>query len=241
MIDIPARRRPSGGNPRQKLTGTTDWQPLEQSFQQYRKTSNRARIAVPLAGPGKAYRGRLPHPRPARQEWQRKIEVDPNNVAGGLAAARLDSKQPVNWFTGRWPYISFLGGMVMGNRSEDLEFFYSEPFQWHSTVLDYVLTGGGKVYGLRAKFHRYKEGASPKPMRSFLLTIRTDVLLAEYHPSYILANGRRVWDFKKHKMGAASIQVPFSVEEPSDVTIDLVVDQQLHARHQGPGLPHVVP
>ena len=156
--------------------------------------------------------------------WQRKIEIDPSDVAGGLSAARLDSKQPVNWFTGRWPYISFLGGMVMGNRSEDLEFFYSEPFQWHSTVLDYVLTGGGKVYGLRAKFHRYKEGTNPKPLRSFLLTIRTDVLLAEYHPSYIFANGRRVWDFKKHKMGAGSIEVPFSVEEAADVTIDLVVD-----------------
>jgi len=115
--------------------------------------------------------------------WQRTIEVDPNNVAGDLAAAKLNSTQPVNWFTGRWPYISFLGGMVMGNRSEDLEFFYSEPFQWHSTVLDYVLTGGGKVYGLRAKFHRYKEGANPKPMCSFLLNIRTDVLLAEYHPA----------------------------------------------------------
>ncbi len=159
------------------------------------------------------------------QEWQRTICVNPNNVAGELAAAKLDSKQPVNWFTGRWPYISFIGGMVMGNRSEDLEFFYSEPFQWHSTVLDYVLTGGGKVYGLRAKFHPYKEDTSRKSLRSYLLTVRTDVLLAEYHPSYILANGRRVWDFKKHKMGAASIQVPFSMEGPSGVTIDLVVDR----------------
>ncbi len=182
------------------------------------------RIAVQMAGPGKVYvanfriRGRL------GKEWQRKIEIDPNDVSGRLAAAGLVSKEPVNWFTGRWPYISFLGGMVMGNRSEDLEFFYNEPFRWHSTVLDYVLTGGGKVYGLRARFHRYKEGASPKPLQSFLLTIRTDVLLAEYHPSYILANGRRVWDFKKHKMGAGSIQVPFSVEEPADVTVDLVVD-----------------
>ena len=156
--------------------------------------------------------------------WQRTIEVDPNNVAGDLAAAKLNSTQPVNWFTGRWPYISFLGGMVMGNRSEDLEFFYSEPFRWHSTVLDYVLTGGGKVYGLRARFRRYKEARNPKP-HSFLLIIRTDVLLAEYHPSYILANGRRVWDFKKHKTGAGSIQVPFSVEEPGDVTVDMVVDR----------------
>ena len=134
--------------------------------------------------------------------------------------------EPVNWFTGRWPYISFLGGMVMGNRSEDLEFFYSQPFKWYTTVLDYVLTDGGKVYGLRAKFHRYKEGAAAQAVRSFLLNIRTDVLLAEYHPSYIYANGRRVWDYKKHKMGAGSIQVPFSVEEAGDMTIDMVVDKE---------------
>ena len=153
------------------------------------------------------------------------IQIDPNNVASGLAAAKLDSRQYVNWFTGRWPYISFLGGMAMGNRSEDLEFFYQRavPVAQHGA-------------GLRAR--RRREGlrpacqvttatkeAPPKPSRSFLLRIRTDVLLAEYHPSYILANGRRVWDFKKHKMGADSILVPFSVEEASDVTIDLVVDR----------------
>ncbi|MGA2616990.1 MAG: hypothetical protein ABSF26_05215 [Thermoguttaceae bacterium] len=160
------------------------------------------------------------------KEWQRTIEIDPHNVVGDLAAKRLDFKQPVNWFTGRWPYISFLGGMVMGNRSEDLEFFYSRPFKWYSTVLDYVLTDGGPVYGLRARFHRYKEGANPKPLRSYLLQIRTDVLLAEYHPSYIYANGRRVWDFKKHKMGAGTLLAPFSVEQPGDVTVDLVVDRQ---------------
>jgi hypothetical protein len=222
-IDIPQEVHVEGLRP-QTLTGSTDWKLLEQTFTVGQDVQPR-RIAVQLAGPGRAYvanfriRGRL------GQEWQRKIDVDPGDVAGALAAARLDSNQPVNWFTGRWPYISFLGGMVMGNRSEDLEFFYSEPFRWHSTVLDYVLSGGGKVYGLRATFRRYKEGTSPKPLRSFLLNIRTDVLLAEFHPSYILANGRRVWDFKKHKMGAGSIQVPFSVEEPSDVTIDLVVDQ----------------
>lgn len=183
------------------------------------------RVGVQLAGPGEAYVANFQIGGPLDKEWRRKVEIDPDNVAGDLAAARLESKEPVNWFTGRWPYISFLGGMAMGNRSEDLEFFYSDPFQWHSTVLDYVLTGGGKMYGLRVKFRRYKEGANPKPMRSYLLNVRTDVLLAEYHPSYILANGRRVWDFKKHKMGAASLQVPFSIEEPGDVTIDLVVDR----------------
>ena len=45
------------------------------------------------------------------------------------------------------------------------------------------------------------------------------------NPDIRLLAGRRVWDFKKHKTGEGSIQVPFSVEEPSDVTIDLVVDQ----------------
>jgi hypothetical protein len=156
--------------------------------------------------------------------WRRKIDVDPANVTRDLAAARLDSKGFVNWYTGRWPYISFLGGMAMGNRSEDLEFFYSGPFRWHSTVLDYVLTGGGNVYGLRARIRPGWAGARPQPLRSYLLKIRTDVLLAEYHPSYILANGRRVWDFKKHKMEAGSIDVPFSIEEAADVTIDLMVD-----------------
>ena len=183
------------------------------------------RMVVPLGEPGKAFEAALSTPGLSGHPWKHVIQIDPNNVASGLAAAKLDSRQYVNWFTGRWPYISFLGGMAMGNRSEDLEFFYSEPFQWHSTVLDYVLAGGGKVYGLRAHYHPYPGGACAKSSRSFLLRIRTDVLLAEYHPSYILANGRRVWDFKKHKMEADSILVPFSVEEASDVTIDLVVDR----------------
>lgn len=51
------------------------------------------------------------------------------------------------------------------------------------------------------------------------------MLRAEYHPSYILANGRRVWDFRKHKMGSGSIEVPFSIEEAANPTIDLVVDR----------------
>jgi hypothetical protein len=119
----------------------------------------------------------------AGQAWSKRIGIDPGDVAGGIAAKKLVSKEAVNWFTGRWPYIGFIGGMAMGNKSEELEFFYSEPFKWYATVLDYVLTNGGKVYGLRAKIHRYKEWGGAKPLRSFLLQIRTDVLLAEYHPS----------------------------------------------------------
>jgi hypothetical protein len=230
-VDVPEAVAIEGLSAEQ-LTGTSDWKLLQQTFTVAQDVQPR-RIAVQLAGPGKAYvanfriRGRL------GQEWQRKIDIDPNNVAGDLAAARLDSKQFVNYFTGRWPYISFLGGMAMGNRSEDLEFFHSAPFKWYTTVLDYVLTDGGKIYGLRARFHRYKEGTKLPSMRSYLLTIRTDVLLAEYHPSYIYANGRRIWDFKKHAMGAGSLKVPFSVEEPADVTIDLVVDKDYTPNTKG--------
>ena len=159
-------------------------------------------------------------------EWKKKIDIDPNDVAGSLAANGLKAAGYVNYYTGRWPYIGFIGGMAMGNRSEDLEFFYSEPFKWRTTVLDYVLENGGKVYGLRARIHGHNAGANANAMRSFLLRIRTDTLLAEYHPSYIYANGRRIWDFKKDKMNAGGIEVPFSVTEPGEITIDLVVDKE---------------
>jgi hypothetical protein len=131
---------------------------------------------------------------------ERTIAIDPNDVAGSLAAHGLKTAGYVNYYTGRWPYISFIGGMAMGNRPEDLEFFYSEPFRWRTTVLDYVLDNGGPIYGLRARIHGYKASANANVMRSFLLKIRTDTLLAEYYPSYIYANGRRVWDCKKDKM-----------------------------------------
>jgi hypothetical protein len=62
--------------------------------------------------------------------------------------------------------------MAVGNRIEDLEFFYTEPFQWSTRVLDYVLESGGKVYGLRARIRRYKPGPNDNTMRSFLLKIR---------------------------------------------------------------------
>jgi len=161
-----------------------------------------------------------------RTEWKKRIDIDPNDVAGSMAAHGLQAKEYVNYFTGRWPYISFIGGMAMGNQSEDLEFFHSEPFRWHTTVLDYVLENGGAIYGLRARIHGYKQGPNANAMRSFLLKIRTDTLLPEYYPSYIYANGRRVWDYKKDKMDPGGIQVPFSIEQPGDITIDLVVDKE---------------
>jgi hypothetical protein len=166
-------------------------------------------------------------------EWKKRIDIDPNDVAGGMAAHGLQARNYVNYYTGRWPYISFIGGMAMGNRSEDLEFFYTEPFRWRTTVLDNVLDNGGKVYGLRARIHGYKQGSEANAMRSFLLRIRTDTLLAQYYPSYIYANGRRIWDYKKDKMDLGGIQVPFSSEEPGDITIDLVVDKEYTPETKG--------
>jgi hypothetical protein len=160
------------------------------------------------------------------EQWNEQIAIDPLGVMGDLAAPNLQFKTPVNSFTRRWPYISFLGGMAMGNRSEDLEFFCTEPFKWHSTIFDYVLEDEGDIYGLRARIVPYKELGAAKPLRGYLLHIRTDVLLAQYHPSYIHANGRRAWDYKKHKMGARGIDVPFSVEEPAAPLTDIVVDKE---------------
>ena len=91
------------------------------------------------------------------QQWNEQIAIDPLGVMGDLAAPNLQFKTPVNSFTRRWPYISFLGGMAMGNRSEDLEFFCTEPFKWHSTIFDYVLEDEGDIYGLRARIVPYKE------------------------------------------------------------------------------------
>jgi len=161
----------------------------------------------------------------AEPAWKKKVSIDSSRIKEGLAEAGVSPKSVVSYFTGRWPFISFIGGMAMGNRSEELEFFYSEPFKWRSQILDYVLENGGKVYGLRIRMKRYKEGPVPKPLRSFLFHLRTDVLLNEYYPSYILVNGRRVWDFKKDKLQAGGIDVPFSVAEPADLIIDLVIDK----------------
>jgi hypothetical protein len=152
------------------------------------------------------------------------IAIDPENVLGSLASNGFDPKTLANvdWYTGRWPMISFIGGMAMGNRSEDLEFFYSAPFNWHSTVLDYVLEGGGRICGLRV---HYRLPAS-QLVRSFLLEYHPYTKLGlTYHPSYICANGRRIWDYRKDKMQGTLIHVPFSVRQSGELVLDIVVDR----------------
>jgi len=167
----------------------------------------------------------------AGAEWKKRIEIDPAGVTTEQAFKSLLEKNGVkeagyvNWFVGRWPYISFIGGMAMCNRSEDLEFFYEKPFKWWTEVLDYVMEDGGNTYGIRATVRRYKE-MKAAPLRSYLLTVRTDTLLERYHPSAIYANGRKVWDYKKHPMQKGKLLVPFSVEEAVNPVIDLVVDKQ---------------
>ena len=168
----------------------------------------------------------------AAQNWSKVVEIDPTGIKteeqfmGVLKQKGLTGNEYVNYFVGRWPSISFIGGSCMGDVPEDLEFFYDKPFRYSNRVLDFVMEGGGKVYGIRAKIRRYKEGGRAKAMRSFLLRVRCDVLLNEYHPSYILANGRRIWDSKKHPWQQGKIMVPFSLAEATDPVIDLVVDER---------------
>ncbi|MGD0092924.1 MAG: hypothetical protein ABSE73_23680 [Planctomycetota bacterium] len=165
-------------------------------------------------------------------EWTKTIEVDATGVTQEkgfnalLAAKGLKTAGYVNWFTGRWPTISFIGGMAMCNVSEDLEFFYEKehPFRYWTGVLDFVMEGGGRKYGLRATIRRYKGQPPPPGCCSYLLQYRCDTMLNDYHPSYILANGRRIWDAKVHPLLDGKILVPFWVEEPGDFHIDFVVD-----------------
>lgn len=212
-----------------KVTGTRDWTRLEQRFTVSRDVQPKY-IAVWMTGPGTAWasdfqlRGKL------GAEWRGRVEIDPSGVrtekAFGdlLERSGVAASHYVNWFTGRWPYMSFIGGMAMGNRSQDLEFFYEKPFTYWTHVLDYVMEGGGRRFGIRARVHRYKEDPSPAPMRSFLLTVRTDILLKDYHPSYICANGRRIWDARKHPIQQGKLCAVFSLEPGVDPVIDLVVD-----------------
>ena len=212
------------------LKGTNDWKKIEQRFKVSDPVQPRY-FAVWLQGPGKAWiddftiEGKLSEP-----DWGKTVEVDPAGIKtdkeflAALAKQGLTTRGYVNWYTGRWPNISFIGGMAMGNNSEDLEFFYEKPFKWWSEVLDYVMQDGGRKYGIRARVHRYKEQGKVPGHRSFLLTVRTDTLLADYHPSYILAGGRRVWDSKVHPCQAGKIVVPFWQEEAGDPVIDFVVD-----------------
>jgi hypothetical protein len=187
----------------EKLTGTSDWRKLEQTFS-VSQDAQPKHFAVWLTGGGKAWAEDFRLGGKVGAEWQKRIEIDPTGITTEGAFLDLLKQNGLvtagytNYFTGRWPYISFIGGMAMGNNSEDLEFFYEKPFKWWNHVLDYVMEGGGRKFGIRAKIHRYKEQPTPAAMRSFLFTLRTDRLLPEYHPSYIYANGRKVWDAKQH-------------------------------------------
>lgn len=161
--------------------------------------------------------------------WTKQVEIDPTGITtekvfrDALAKQGLKEAGYVNWYTGRWPYISFIGGMAMGNHSEDLTFFYQKPFRWWTEVLDYVMQDGGDIYGIRATIHGYK--SKPAAHCSYLLLMRTDTLLRQYHPSYIYANGRKIWDFKKHPMQDGKLLVPFSIENAVDPVIDFIVDK----------------
>ena len=158
------------------------------------------------------------------------LELDPTGIHteqefyATLKRLGVETAGYANWFTGRWPYISFIGGMVMGNVSEHLEFFYEKPFRWWTNVLDYVMDGGGRVYGIRATIKPYREKGVFPGDRSYLLWYRCDTLLAQYHPSYIMVNGNRMWDSKIHPLLDGKILVPFSQDEPGDPIIDFVID-----------------
>lgn len=163
-------------------------------------------------------------------KWERVVTIDPTAIRTEreFMAALTEQGAPqggyANWFTGRWPNISFIGGMVMGNVSDHLQFFYQKPFTWSSRVLDYVMEGGGKTYGVRATIHPYGDRGTFPAGRSYLLWYRCDVLLKDYHPSYILVNGRRMWDSRKHPLLDGKILIPFSLDEPGNPVIDFVVD-----------------
>jgi len=159
----------------------------------------------------------------------------PDEFKSLLKQHGLAAKGYVNWYTLRWPNISFIGGMAMGNDSEDMEFFYEKPFRWWGAVLDYVMEGGGRVYGVRVRYRRYKgTGAKVRGGRSYLFYLRGEVMSKKgYHPSYILANGRRIWDAKKHPLLDGKIYAPFWHEKTGDVIIDMVVDRRYTPKVKG--------
>lgn len=163
--------------------------------------------------------------------WDRVVAIDPAGIEteddfnGALREQKLSTAGFTNWFTGRWPFVSFIGGTAMGNVSEDLEFFYEKPFKWSSRVFDYVMENGGSKFGIRATIRPYRgEGVFPGH-RSYLLTYRCDRLLEQYHPSYILVNGVKVWDSLTQPVLDGKIMVPFWFDEPGDPVIDFVVDK----------------
>ena len=136
------------GTAGRKLTGTNDWTKLEQTFTVSKKAQPKS-IGLWMTGPGKLWADDFALKGKTGAEWKKRIEIDATGVNSEaqfkalLAANGLKENGYVNWFTGRWPYISFIGGMAMCNRSEDLEFFYEKPFKWRTEVLDYVMEDGG--------------------------------------------------------------------------------------------------
>lgn len=213
------------------VKGTNDWTKLEQRFTVSKAVSPRY-FCVWVQGPGKVWVDDFEFAgKTGGLEWEKTVEIDPTGIKTGKEFNELLAKQGVktggfvNYFTGRWPYISFIGGMAMGNISEHLEFFYEKPFRYWTHTLDYVMDGGGRKFGIRATIRRYKEQGKVAGRRSFLLWYRCDRLIKDYHPSYILVNGRRIWDAKKHPvLDGKYIVVPFWQEEPGDPVIDFVVD-----------------
>jgi hypothetical protein len=213
------------------VRGAADWTRIEQRFTVAKGVRPRY-VCVWLEGPGRiwvddfAFEGRT-----GGLNWTKTVELDPAGLATQKAVEDALAKEGakvggfVNFYTGRWPCISFIGGMAMGNVSEHLEFFYEKPFRYWTHVLDYVMEGGGKKYGIRATIRRYKEQGKVEGHRSFILQVRCDTQMKDCHPSYILANGRRIWDSKKHPvLEGKYIVAPFWQEESGDPVIDLVTD-----------------
>ncbi len=230
-IDLPATMGAKGLSD-ESIRGTSDWTQLSQTFT-VAKTDQPEAISLQLTGPGRVWADDFKIDGKTGLAWTKTIEIDPKGITTENAMLDLLKQQGVkptgyaNWFTGRWPYISFIGGMCMANRSEDLEFFYEKPFKWWTEVLDYAMEDGGSTYGIRAKIWLYKDAGAPQPLRSFLLTIRTDTMLDKgYIPSYIYANGRMVWDAKLHPIQKGKILVPFSIEEATEPVIDMVIDKK---------------
>jgi hypothetical protein len=149
--------------------------------------------------------------------WKREVQTD--EMATGIRRAGY-----VNWFTLRVPFCSFIGGITFGQRHpKDLWVFHDQPFRYYTAGMDETLEGEGKVFGIRAFYSRPKT-----PFRSFWGHIM-GWTLGQNHPSYILVNGRRVWDSKLHKIDTQkerhTLAFPCWVDEPDDLTIDFVVDR----------------
>lgn len=148
--------------------------------------------------------------------WRREIEA--NEKAG------IKQGGHVNYFTLRVPMCGFLGGTLFGHRSpKDTWILHDEPFRYYTSGFDDVLVGEGKLFGIRILFWRYKEGKNRQPFRSFYFNVKGSHL-KENHPSYILVNGKKVWDAKVNKVDN-EISFPFALEKAEDVVIDMIVDR----------------